>query len=145
MTTDLPIIDLARLTRGDAGALSAVAAGEYWVTPSNYINLVNNVRSSGGKSDYWGANPVAVILGEVAINPAAPHPKAAFLAANFLLSKEGQTAVARLGRLPVRADVPPVPADAITKLGDVKVLPLEYKRVLAARHQGGAASQKAAG
>ena len=111
---------------GHLALARAVAAGDYWVTPRNYINLVNNVRSSGGKSEYWGAKPVAVSLGEVAINPAAPHPKAAFLAANFLLSKEGQTAVARLGRLPVRADVPPVPADAITKLGDVKVLPLEF-------------------
>jgi ABC-type Fe3+ transport system substrate-binding protein len=111
---------------GHLALARAVAAGEYWVTPSNYINLVNNVRSTGGPSDYWGANPLAVILGEVALNPLAPHPKAAQLAANFLLSKEGQSAVARLGRLPVRADVPPVPANAITKLGGVKVIPLEF-------------------
>ncbi len=104
----------------------ATSAGEYWVTPSNYVNLVNNVRSTGGPTDYWGADPVVVNLGQVVVNPKAPHPNAARLAANFLISKEGQTSVARVGRLPVRADVPPVPEDAIKKLGDVTIMPLEF-------------------
>ena len=111
---------------GHLALARAVAAGEYWVTPSNYINLVNNLRSTGAHTDYWGADPIAVILGEEALNPAAPHPKAALLAANFLLSKEGQTAVGRLGRLPVRADVAPVPPDAITKLGKAEVVALSF-------------------
>ena len=34
--------------------------------------------------------------------------------------------LARQGRLPVRADVAPVPADAITKLGGGKVMPLDF-------------------
>ena len=111
---------------GHLALARSVSAGEYWVTPSNYVNLVNNVRMAGGPSDYWGANPVVVVLGEVAVNPSAPHPKAALLAANFLLSKQGQQAVSKLGRLPVRVDVAPTPADALTKLGDVKVMPLDF-------------------
>ncbi len=111
---------------GHLALARATAAGEYWVTPSNYVNLVNNVRSTGGPSDYWGADPVVINLGQVVVNPKAPHPNAARLAANFLISQQGQTAVARLGRLPVRSDVSPVPADAITKLGDVKTMPLEF-------------------
>ena len=111
---------------GHLALARAVGAGEYWVTPSNYVNLVNNVASSGAPTDYWGMDPVAVILGQVALNAKAPHPKAALLAANFLVSKEGQKAVSRVGRLPVRADVPPVPANAITKLGDVKLAPIEF-------------------
>jgi len=111
---------------GHLALARAVSAGEYWVTPSNYVNLVNNVRSTGGPADYWGANPIAVNTGAVVVNPGAPHPKAALLAANFLLSKEGQSAVSRLGRLPVRRDVAPVPPDAISKLGDVKIMPLEF-------------------
>jgi ABC-type Fe3+ transport system substrate-binding protein len=69
---------------------------------------------------------VAVLLGQVVVNPKAPHPKAARIAANYLLSKEGQTAVAKYGRLPVRADVTPTPPDAISKMGEVKLMPLEF-------------------
>ncbi len=111
---------------GHLALARATSAGDYWVTPSNYVNLVNNVKSTGGPTDYWGADPVVVNLGQVVVNPKAPHPKSAWLAANFLLSKEGQTGVSRQGRLPVRADVAPVPVDAIAKLGDVKVIPLEF-------------------
>jgi ABC-type Fe3+ transport system substrate-binding protein len=56
----------------------------------------------------------------------APHPKSALLAANFLISKEGQSTIVKNGgRLPVRADVPPNPPDAITKLGSHKILPID--------------------
>ncbi len=111
---------------GHLALARAIGAGEYWVTPSNYVNLTNNVASTGGPTDYWGQDPVAVILGQVTTNVKAPHPRAALLAANFLVSKEGQTAVSRVGRLPVRSDVPPVPANAIAKLGDVKIYPIDF-------------------
>jgi iron(III) transport system substrate-binding protein len=111
---------------GHLALARAIGAGEYWVTPTNYINLTNNVKSTGAPTDYWGGEPLAVILGQVALNPKAPHPKAALLAANFLLSKEGQTAVARRGRLPTRPGVPTNPPDALKKLGDAKVVTLQF-------------------
>jgi iron(III) transport system substrate-binding protein len=111
---------------GHLALARAIGAGEYWITPSNYVNLANNVRSSGAPVDYWGMDPLSVILGAVAVNARAPHPKAAALATNFLLSREGQTAVARKGRLPVRADATPVPPDAITKLGTLKPMTLDF-------------------
>jgi iron(III) transport system substrate-binding protein len=111
---------------GHLALARAVAAGEYAVTISNYVNLTNNLKMSGAPTDYWGQSPVAVLLGQVAVNPRAPHPKASRIAANYLLSKEGQTAVAKYGRLPVRADVTPTPPDAIRKMGEVKLMPLEF-------------------
>ena len=111
---------------GHLALARAVAAGEYAVTISNYVNLTNNLKMTGAPTDYWGQNPVAILLGQLALNPKAPHPKAARLAANFLLSQEGQTAVARFGRLPLRKDVTPTPPDAITKLGEVKLMPLDF-------------------
>lgn len=111
---------------GHLALARAIGAGEYVVTPSNYVNLTNNVASSGAPTDYWGQDPIAVILGQAAVNAKAPHPKAALLAVNFLISAEGQTLVARFGRLPVRAGVKTVPADAITKLGSAKLYPMEY-------------------
>ena len=41
---------------------------------------------------------------------------------NFLISKEAQTQLTTQGRLPVRNDVTPNPADAIKKLGDRKIV-----------------------
>jgi iron(III) transport system substrate-binding protein len=111
---------------GHLALARAIGAGEYWVTPNNYVNLTNNVRSSGAPTDYWGQDPLTVILGSIAVNAKAPHPKAAALAANYLLSKEGQRAVSRQGRLPVRTDVQPVPPDAITKLGPLKIIALDF-------------------
>jgi iron(III) transport system substrate-binding protein len=111
---------------GHLALARSIGAGEYWVTPSNYVNLSTNVRSSGAPVDYWGMDPLSVILGAVAVNAKAPHPKAAALAANFLISKEGQTAVAQKGRLPVRADTEPVPPDAIKKLGSLAPMALDF-------------------
>ncbi len=111
---------------GHLALARAVAAGEYAVTISNYVNLTNNLKMTGAPTDYWGQAPVAILLGQVATNPKAPHPNAARLAANYLLSREGQTAVSKYGRLPVRKDVTPTPPDAITKLGDAKLMPLDF-------------------
>ena len=118
-----------------AGLVNAVAGGGTLISfpmllllglPPVTANITNNVASSGAPTDYWGQDPIAVILGQAAVNAKAPHPKAALLAVNFLISAEGQTLVARSGRLPVRAGVATVPADAITKLGNAKLYPMEY-------------------
>ncbi len=111
---------------GHLALARAVAAGEYAVTVNNYVNLVNNLKMTGAPTDYWGQTPAAILLGQLALNPKAPHPNAAQLAANFLLSKEGQTAVSRFGRLPLRKDVTPTPADALSKMGDAKIMTLDF-------------------
>ena len=111
---------------GHLALARAVAAGEYAVTVNNYVNLVNNLKMTGAPTDYWGQTPAAILLGQLALNPKAPHPNAARLAANFLLSKEGQTAVSRFGRLPVRKDVTPTPPDALSKMGDARIMTLDF-------------------
>ena len=103
-----------------------MAAGEHAVAVSNYVNLTNNLKMTGAPTDYWGQTPAAILLGQLALNPKAPHPNAARLAANFLLSKEGQTAVSRFGRLPLRKDVTPTPPDALSKMGDAKIVTLDF-------------------
>ncbi len=62
----------------------------------------------------------------VAVNPLAPHPKTAALAANFVLSKEAQHMLTTAGRLPVRPDVTPNPPDAITRLGARKIIVVDF-------------------
>lgn len=111
---------------GHLALARGVASGEYWIALNNFINLTINTQMSGSTTDYWGIDPVALVLGQVAMDVKAPHPKSALLAANFLLSQAGQTTIVKNGgRLPVRADVPPIPPDAITKLGSPKILAID--------------------
>ena len=111
---------------GHLALARSVAAGEYAVTLNNYLNLTVNMRLTGAPTDYWGLDPVAVFFGSVAVNPLAPHPKTAALAANFVLSKEAQHMLTTAGRLPVRADVMPNPPDAITRLGQRKFIVVDF-------------------
>jgi iron(III) transport system substrate-binding protein len=111
---------------GHLALARAVAAGEYAVTLNNYLNLTVNTRLTGAPTDYWGLDPVAVFFGSVAVNPLAPHPKTAALAANFVLSKEAQQMLTTAGRLPVRPDVLPNPPDALTRLGQRKFIVVDF-------------------
>jgi len=53
---------------------------------------------------------VALFLVQVGVSARAPHPKAALFAANFLLSRQAQQFATTVGRIPVRAEVTPNPA-----------------------------------
>ena len=108
---------------GHLAAARAVAAGEYAVALNNYTMLTNNMTLSGAPTAFWVMDPVALFFGQVAVNPKAPHPKAAQLAANFMLSKEAQTFAAKTGRIPTRPDVVPNPPEVVARLEKAKVLP----------------------
>jgi iron(III) transport system substrate-binding protein len=111
---------------GHLALARAVAAGEYAVSLNNYLNLTVNMQLTGAPTDYWGLDPVAVFFGSAAVNSLAPHPKTAALAANFVLSQEAQHMLTTAGRLPVRADVMPNPPDAVEKLGQRKIIVVDF-------------------
>jgi iron(III) transport system substrate-binding protein len=111
---------------GHLALARAVAAGEYVATFNNYLNLTVNMQLTGAPTDYFPLDPIAVFFGSVAVNPIAPHPKTAALAANFVLSKDAQHMLTTAGRLPVRPDVTPNPPDAITRLGDHKIIVIDF-------------------
>ena len=104
----------------------AVASGEYLFSLTNYVSLTINMNLSGAATDYFGLDPVPLFFGAAAISAQAPHPNAARLAANFLLSTQAQEFSKKAGRLPVRPDVTPNPADAITRLTSHKVVPVNF-------------------
>ena len=107
---------------GHLAMARAVGAGEYAFALNNYENLTFNVAFSGAPTDVFALDPVALFMIQVGMSAEAPHPKAAMLAANFLLSREAQQFATSAGRIPVRADVTPNPPDAISKLGDHKIV-----------------------
>jgi iron(III) transport system substrate-binding protein len=114
------------LVDGHLALARSVAAGEYSVALNNYLNLTVNMQLTGAPTDYWALDPVAVFFGAVAVSKIAPHPNAAALAANFILTREAQEMLPKSGRLPVRTDVTPNPPDAITRLGQRKIVVVNF-------------------
>jgi len=114
------------LVDGHLQLARAVASGEYMYALTNYVSLTLNMKLSGAATDYFGLEPIALFFGAVAVSAQAPHPNAARLAANFLLSREAQEFSRQAGRVPVRPDVTPNPPDAVTKLGPHKVVTVVF-------------------
>jgi ABC-type Fe3+ transport system substrate-binding protein len=70
----------------------------------------------------FALDPVALFFGEVGISALAPHPNAARLAANFMLSQECQQFLAKFGRIPTRADVTSNPPGIVELMQKKKVV-----------------------
>jgi iron(III) transport system substrate-binding protein len=112
------------IAKGHLALARSVGAGEYDVSLNNYLNLSLNVKLSGGPIDFWVMDPVAVFYGQVGINAKAPNPNAARLLSNFMLSKEGQTALTIKGRIPTRTDVESNPPGILKALAAHKIVPV---------------------
>jgi iron(III) transport system substrate-binding protein len=110
------------VTDGHLAMARATGAGEYWVSLNNYVNLTLNVKLAGGAIALWALDPVALMFGQAGVNAKAPHPNAARLAANFMLSQECQQFLAKFGRLPTRQDVPTNPPGIVEMLTQKKVI-----------------------
>jgi iron(III) transport system substrate-binding protein len=107
---------------GHLALARSVGAGEYWLALNNYASLTVNVRLSGAPIDFWALDPVALFFGSVGVSAQAPHPKAALLAANFILSREAEQFLAKRGRMPTRTDVPVHPPEVADMLKGKKII-----------------------
>lgn len=85
-----------------------VAAGEFPLAVSINANNVENVKQKGGPVDWARVKePLYADLHPVGVMAKAPHSNAAQLFVQFAISKEGQTIIRDLGRIPARGDVEP--------------------------------------
>lgn len=109
---------------GHLSLARAMAAGEYLVTFSNYSMLTSNMQLAGAPLEFFPLDPVSMFISQVGVNPSAPHPNVALLAANFMISREAQQFAAKTGRLPTRDDVEPTPKDALIRLRSKTVIPV---------------------
>ncbi len=114
------------LTDGHLALARSVGSGEYWLALNNFLNLTLNVKMSGAPTDFWLVNPVALIFGAVGVNVLAPHPNAAKLAENFVLSRQAQTFITRKGRFPTRPEVPTNPPEVGEMLKPMKIVPVLF-------------------
>ncbi|HEY1269376.1 MAG TPA: extracellular solute-binding protein [Candidatus Binatia bacterium] len=86
-----------------------VAAGEYKGSLSVYSQSYEVLKQSGAPVDWVPLDPVYASIHPTGINAKAPHPNAARLFMDFLLSKKGQEILRAARRIPDRIDTPPDP------------------------------------
>src|SRR5262249_57215306 len=76
----------------------------------------------GGACNFGWFDRAAVFFGSVGVSSRAPHPKAALLGANFILTREAEQSLTKRGRMPTRQDVPVNPAYVSERLKDRKII-----------------------
>jgi len=87
-----------------------VAAGEAALATVVYSNRVERMKASGAPIDWVRfKGPTITAINAVSIPAHAPHPNAARLFVDFVLSREGQSLLRGLRRIPARPDVLPDP------------------------------------
>ena len=122
ITTDIVTTLKPVVIQGHLAVARAVGSGEYWIALNNFLNLTLNVKLAGQPTDFWVLDPVSQQYGQVGIATNSPTPNAARLAANFMLSREAQTFLAKFGRLPTRDDVETNPKGVLEPVLKAKVI-----------------------
>jgi iron(III) transport system substrate-binding protein len=93
------------IRRGHTLQTQLLAAGEYPIALNLFGYRVEGMRAKGASIDLIQVEPVVVRGQYLLMAKRAPHPNAAALFIDFILSKEGQQILAATGRTIVRPDV----------------------------------------
>ncbi len=85
------------------------AAGEFPLMVYGYAHGAEEFISRQAPIGWVPVQPIFMNLVGVGLTARAPHPNAARLLVEFLTSREGQTVISSMHRVPVRPDVPADP------------------------------------
>jgi ABC-type Fe3+ transport system substrate-binding protein len=88
--------------------------GEFPIYLDGFGSNIEKFKAQGAPIDWVALEPVIVSLNPVGIAVNAPHPNAARLLVEFLLSKEGQEVGRSVGKIPALPEVEP-PYPRLTK------------------------------
>jgi iron(III) transport system substrate-binding protein len=91
---------------GNVLIANLLAAGEFPLAIT-YAHLVERLRMRGAPVDWVVIKPMIAVPISVALPSRSPHPNAASLFMDLILSKEIAELLKTLGRVPTRADVTP--------------------------------------
>jgi iron(III) transport system substrate-binding protein len=97
----------AQLRAGRTLLAQLVAAGEFTGALTAYSQTFEVLKPTGAPIEWVYLNPVFANIHPVGISAKAPHPNAARLFIDFVLSKRGQELVRGMNRIPDRIDTPP--------------------------------------
>jgi iron(III) transport system substrate-binding protein len=130
------LLPLARPETSSGTQTEKILAGEYlagfFVSGGPAYPVVDN--SGGLLQVTFLADGTVVLPRGIGITPQAPHPNTAKLFLDFVLSSEGQRAVAEGGLTSYRDDVAAAPGlhtyqEIVDKVGEQNVIPVEYALV----------------
>ena len=114
------------LTRGNTERVTFTGAGQYSLVIA-YAHTVEREKFKGAPIDWIALEPSVVEIDPLMIGSKAPHPNAARIFLDFLLSKEGQEMLLEFQRIPVRKDVEPKPARLFRGYQRLVERPDDYK------------------
>jgi iron(III) transport system substrate-binding protein len=83
-----------------------VVSGEVWMSPASYNSHFANSAAKGAHVAWRPLGGVFAFGGALALAAHAPHPHAAMLYTDFVLSREGQAVFQKLGYASTRIDMP---------------------------------------
>jgi iron(III) transport system substrate-binding protein len=99
-----------QMRKGHTLLAQLVAAGESAIATVVYSNRVERMKAIGAPIEWVRfKGPTITAINAIAIPDKAPHGNAARLFVDFVLSREGQSLLRGLRRIPARSDVPPDP------------------------------------
>jgi iron(III) transport system substrate-binding protein len=103
--------NIAKSTASNRAVLDMVIAGEYAIAINifNYHAVIS--KNSGAPVNWQALEPVPGLVKSLGLATNSPHPYAAMLLIDFLISKDGQKIFQQLGYLPAHPDVPAKTAD----------------------------------
>jgi iron(III) transport system substrate-binding protein len=109
-----------RLVQGRALLTELLGGGEVAILVNNFLQNAIESKRKGSAVEMLALDPVISAAGLVGINRLAPHPNAAKLFVDFMLSKEGQELIVKTDRSSVRKDIAGNPLDLIK---NVRIVP----------------------
>jgi iron(III) transport system substrate-binding protein len=94
-----------RLYAGLTILTNLLAAGEFPLVLNTYLHNAEEAKRKGAPVDWVAQDPVFTKFQPIGIGAKAPHPNAAKLFVDFILSEDGQKIIASFGRVPTRRGV----------------------------------------
>ncbi len=89
-----------RLYAGLTILTNLLAAGEFPLVLNTYLHNAEDAKRKGAPVDWVAQDPVFTKFQPIGIGAKAPHPNAAKLFVDFILSEDGQRIIASFGRVP---------------------------------------------
>jgi ABC-type Fe3+ transport system substrate-binding protein len=103
--------NIAKSTASARQILDLVIAGEYPIAVQIFNHHAYISKTAGAPVDWQPLEPVTATNNTVGLASYAPHPHAAMLFLDFLLSKRGQKVVQLANYLPAHPEMPALQAD----------------------------------
>ncbi len=111
------------LVSGHTELAELVSAGEFAISPTLYGYRIERMKSDGAPIDWVKTDQIVAYSEMISMAADAPHPAAAKLFINWMLSEEGQMVIRDLGRIPARPGIEPDPKILIEGLELIYTVP----------------------